>query len=214
MPGGGKVQINLTKLLIVEGRDEENFFAAALANHLGIAGIQVLGIGGKTLLTANLKALKNDPAFSLVQCLVVIRDADLTPAGSVVAAATSAFASVCASLTAQGVQLPCPASHAQFAAGPPRVGVFIMPDGTSDGMLETLCTASVAARPEYACVTDFFTCLQGHGVMLNNMHKARAHAWLASQAESGKRVGEAAAAGYWPFADAAFADLWNFLQAM
>jgi hypothetical protein len=110
--------------------------------------------------------------------------------------------------------LPCPAGHAQFTAGPPRVGIFVMPDGISDGMLETLCTASVSARPDYARVTDFFTCLQGHAAAPNNMHKARAHAWLASRVEPGKRVGEAASAGYWPFADAAFADLWNFVRAM
>jgi hypothetical protein len=97
MPAGGAIQIKQTKLLIVEGRDEENFFGAALASYLGIADIQVLGIGGKTLLTANLKALKNDPAFPTVQSLAVVRDADLTPAGSTVAAATSACASVCAS---------------------------------------------------------------------------------------------------------------------
>ena len=58
--------ITLSKVLIVEGRDEELFFTAALKKHLSISDIQVLPIGGKTLLTGSLKALKNDPGFPIV----------------------------------------------------------------------------------------------------------------------------------------------------
>lgn len=214
MPTKEKVQIRQPKLLVVEGKDEENFFKAALTNHLTIPDIQVLGIGGKTLLTGSLIALKNDPAFPAVQCLAVIRDADLSPINAIATAAPSAFTSVCASLTDPGVQLVCPGAHGQFAPGSPRVGVFIMPDGTSDGMLETLCMNAVSSRSEYACVTSFFTCFQAHATLPNNIHKARAHVWLASRIEPDKRVGEAALAGYWPFAEPAFQDLWNFISAM
>ena len=214
MPPSGSAQIKQPKLLIVEGKDEENFFAAALTAHLGLADVQVLSIGGKTLLTRNLNALTNDPAFSMVQSLAIVRDADLTPAGSAVSAAASAFESIRYSLTAPGVQLACPAGHALFSAGPPRVGVFIMPDGIADGMLETLCVSAASSLPEYACVTSFFACCQGHGAIPNNIHKARAHAFLASRVESDRRVGEAALAGYWPFAEPAFHPLWTFLQAL
>lgn len=168
-----KKQIAQRKLLIVEGRDEKNFFEAALAGHLAIADIQVLDIGGEKRLTANLEALKVDAAFPIVESIGVIRDADLTPPGSQVSAASSAFDSVRGSLVSQGVQLPCPAGHGQFAAGPPRVGVFIMPDGVGDGMLETLCCSSVSGQGSYICVNDFFACLQAHGALPNNMHKAR-----------------------------------------
>ncbi len=214
MPPSAKVQIKLRKLLVVEGRDEENFFSAALTRYLGIADVQILPIGGKTLLAGNLKLLMNDAAFPSVEVLAVIRDADETPAASAVTAAVSAFDSVRSALTAQGIQLPCPAGHGQFADGPPRVGVFIMPDGASDGMLESLCARAASAHPAYACVTEFFPCLHGHGRIPNNMHKAHAHAWLASCIEPGRSVGVAALAGYWPFANSAFAGLWNFLRAM
>jgi hypothetical protein len=53
-------RIQRPKLPIVEGRDEEVFFQAALANHLGLTDIQVMPIGGKTLLTPNLEVLVND----------------------------------------------------------------------------------------------------------------------------------------------------------
>jgi hypothetical protein len=77
--------IQKSKLLIVEGRDEEMLFKAALADYLGLNDIQILPIGGKTLLTPNLAGLVNDPRFSSVQSLAVLRDAD-SPLGDTPAA--------------------------------------------------------------------------------------------------------------------------------
>ena len=59
------LRITKPKLLIVEGRDEEEFFRPMLAE-LGIKDIQVTGIGGKEKLRGNLKALKTDPYFSML----------------------------------------------------------------------------------------------------------------------------------------------------
>ncbi len=208
------VRVTRPKLLIVEGRDEELFFDAVFRDHLNIQDVQILGIGGKTNLTQNLKALTKDAAFPAVVSLAVVRDADLTAAGAHVTATDQAFAAVRGALTAPGMQLPCPAGHGQFAPGPPRVGVFIMPNGVDDGMLETLCVLAVSTASEYPCLTAYFTCLQTHGVVPANLHKARAHAWLASRTEPDRRVGEAAQAGYWPWAAAEFDDLWAFLRAL
>lgn len=201
-----------SRLLVVEGRDEEMFFTAALRDHLGLADVQIIPSHGKARLAQILPALVNDPHFSMVQGLGVVRNADLTAPGSTDTSAARAFQSVCGSLGRAG--LPCPAGHGQFAAGPPRVGVFIIPNGVDDGMLETLCLVSVSSLPEFPCVDGYFRCLQGHGAVPNNLHKARAHAWLASRAEPDKRVGEAAQAGYWPWASDAFRDLWAFISSL
>ena len=209
-----KFRIQLEKLLVVEGKDEENFFSAALDNHLKRLDIQILGIGGKTLLAANLKALIRDPNFFSVTSIAIIRDADSLPVGSQITASSAAFQSVVGALTAQGVGLTSPSNHAEFSIGPPRAGVFIMPDGVSDGMLESLCLASVVANPEMRCVEDYFACCLKAGAIPNNLPKAHAHAWLASRVEPDKRVGEAAKAGYWPFASKAFDNLWQFLRAI
>jgi hypothetical protein len=201
-----------SKLLVVEGRDEEMFFDAALRDHLVLTDLQIMPIGGKTQLTQNLSGLVNDVDFLTVQSLAVLRDADLTAPGATGTSAAQAFQSVCGSL--QHVGLPCPTAHGQFAVGPPRVGVFIIPNGVDDGMLETLCLLSVATLPEFPCVDGYLQCLHGHGVIPNNLHKARAHAWLASRPEPDRRVGEAAQAGYWPWDSDAFQDLWSFIRAM
>jgi hypothetical protein len=206
------VQVVKSKLLIVEGRDEEMFFAAALRDHLGLTDLQIMPIGGKTLLTQSLKILVGDVNFSTVQSLAILRDADLTAPGAAHTSAARAFQSVCGSL--RHVGLPCPAAHGQVAVGPPRVGIFIIPNGVDDGMLETLCQMSVSSLPEFPCVDAYFQCLQGHGVVPNNLHKARAHAWLASRPEPDRRVGEAAQAGYWPWDSDAFRDLWAFIGSL
>lgn len=206
------IKIVRPKLLIVEGRDEEMFFGAALQDHLGLTDIQVMPIGGKSKLPQSLAALVLDPAFPTVQSLAIIRDADVTAPGATVVSADQAFQSICGSL--QRVNLPCPGAHGHFAAGSPRVGLFIIPNGVDDGMLETLCLQSVATLPEFSCVDGYFHCLQGHGAVPNNLHKARAHAWLASRPEPDKRVGEAAQAGYWPWDSDAFRDLWAFIRSL
>ena len=54
------------KLLIVEGRDEQLFFEAALRVHLGLTDIQVMAVGGKTRLTRSLEILVNDIHFPTV----------------------------------------------------------------------------------------------------------------------------------------------------
>lgn len=87
-----------------------------------------------------------------------------------------------------------------------------MPDGVGEGMLETLCLASVSSDPAMACVDSYFECLEHASIRPSNRDKARIHAWLASREKPDTRVGEAAAAGYWNFADAAFARLWQFLR--
>src|SRR5581483_9385576 len=213
MPNGGPIGIRERKLLLVEGKDELNFFTAVLQDHLRLSGIQVIDYGGKHKLARFLRTLAADPAFASVHAIGVTRDADTTPAGASTTAAASAWDAVRGALTVATVGLPCPSGHGSFATGPPRVGVFILPDGTSDGMLESLCVRGLAGRPEFACLADFFSCCAKAGMVPNNLHKAQAHAWLACCPEPDKRVGEAARAGYWPFADPAFSALWDFLRS-
>ena len=45
-----------------------------------------------------------------------------------------------------------------------------------------------------------------------NMSKAKVQVFLGSRKEAGKRLGEAAHAGYWPFGDNAFRPMKDFLQ--
>jgi hypothetical protein len=206
------LRIERQKLLVVEGRDEERFFNAAFNNYLGLTDIQVMPIGGKTKLSASLAALIRDPKFQSVASLAIIRDADATDLDASTSAASKSLVSVSSSLSLSGLRGP--SAHGEFADGDPRVGIFIVPNGIDDGMLETLCLASVSAGPEFECVNRYFECLQVHQIVPTHHHKARAHAWLASQPKPGLRVGEAADAGYWPWDSPVFSALWSFIRLL
>jgi hypothetical protein len=83
-------------------------------------------------------------------------------------------------------------------------------------MLEDVCLKAVAADRASACVAQYFQCLAGVGMVpaQNDRAKAWMHAFLASRPAPDVRLGEAAAKGYLPFGDAAFAPIVALPQAM
>lgn len=207
------INIHKPKVLLGEGRDEEMFFDALL-HHMHIQDVQVIEYGGKHKLGSTLKTLVPRFLAAQVQSIVVTRDVDLDDIS-----AAHALATVQRSLAAN--DLPAPPPHGQFNQGTPKVGIWLMPDGVSIGMLEDLCFASVGADPAIACVNDFFTCVQATANRQPRLlPKARIHAWLASlgtkpgQLDPDNRLGNAAKQGHWPFQAPAFTSLKAFLQQM
>jgi hypothetical protein len=79
-------------------------------------------------------------------------------------------------------------------------------------MLEELCLDSAQPDGALPCMDAYFQCVQRQaGRQTNNLAKASVHAWLASQIEPDKRLGEAAKSGYWPWNSPAFDSLKQFL---
>lgn len=203
MPAASRLKrIDRSKLLLGEGVDEVRFFES-LFRHLGLTDVQVADTGGKDNMRAVLKTLPRLPRFPQLTSLGVARDADSD--------AAAAFQSVCDSLKRAGLDSPGVAGGS--ANGPPRVSVFILPDCKSKGMLETLCFQSIAGDTAIKCVDQYFECVkQAANRAPSNMDKARVHAWLASQVQPDKRLGEAAEARLWPWEDPAFNKLKAFLR--
>lgn len=213
-PPSINIKVEKPKLLIVEGKDEQ-FIFEALVKQLALTDIQILPVGGKTLIKKNLAALVLDPDFPRVKALAILRDADF-PENPVVAgtAASDVFRSVCDALAENG--LPSPPKHGVFASGSPRTVVFILPDGESDGMLEDLCLASFTSDPAHGCMERYFTCLAAAGITHaeNRIAKARMHAILASRPEPDPRLGMAASKGYLDFSAPSFAPILDLLRAL
>lgn len=198
------IQIEKPKILIVEGRDDELFFSSLL-NSTSVGDVQVMPIGGKTQLTKNLKALQNAPNFDRIESMGIIRDGDSDPQG--------AFQSVCNSLTT--VNLHAPSTLGVSQGSNPRTAVFVLPDGATPGMLEDLCIESISSTPIMECIDKYFDCIEKMGLPFpSNMSKAKAHTFLAAQQQTGKRLGEAAAAGYWPFHHPAYNPIKEFFQIL
>jgi len=196
--------ISQPKLLIGEGAEEVRFFNAML-NHLKLDDIRVEEYGGKRKLSRYLQELLVRPSYRDVVSIGITRDADDD--------ASTAFQSVCGVLT--NIGLAAPAATEVFVGDRPKVGIFILPDGRNSGMLEDLCLAAIQSYPDVKCVDEYFKCIyERANRQPNNLAKARVHAWLASQVEPDRRLGEAAEVGYWPWDSPAFDSLKQFLRAL
>ena len=198
-------RIHADRLLLVEGRDEENLFTALIARRIGAeAGIQVIAAGGVNKFPPNLAAIRiAAQARPTLRSIGVVRDADED--------AASAFESVCHHI--HNAEYIPPAAHGEFSIASPSIGVFIVPDGSEPGAVETLCRRSVEGTDAARCVGEYMQCLQyRHAMQSRNADKSFAHAYLAAMDDPVARVGEGAQGGVWDFDSVAFAALTRFLR--
>ena len=80
-------------------------------------------------------------------------------------------------------------------------------------MLEDLFIDIISDNPGMACIETLFQCIQANGLTLpTNMSKARINAWLATQPDCEKRLGEAALSGFFPITHPALQTIIRFIQ--
>lgn len=206
-PGNRGLPARLTrhKQLLVEGKDQKNFFEKMLSDIGRRDSVEVHDFGGVTDLNEFLAAFVQRSGFDRVQSLGVVRDAEK--------AVVSAFDSVRGGLDAADLPVPVAIGESASRAGSPTVAVFIL--GGDGGMLETLLNRTVAQEPEQECVDLFLECLERvRGVPIPRPEKARSHAWIATRDRPEVSVGVAAKKGYWSLEHPALDDLRAFLQGL
>ena len=192
-------------LLLVEGRDEVGLFNGLIKNCLqgNKSQIQVLDAGGKEKFKDNIETIRTLALKRTLRSIGIIRDADDNPQGS--------FDSVCNSLRSVGYEPP--AAHAEFSDATPSVGVFIVPDGSQPGAIETLCRHSVEGEDAAKCADEYMECLTTHDALQSkNADKTFTHAYLAAMRDPVARVGEGAQQGVWDFQSPAFGALSQFVR--
>ncbi len=196
-------------LLAVEGKDEVSFFEA-LFDHMGITGIQIMDMGGKDRFRGMAQLIFQASDFDMVRRIGLVRDAESNKA-------EAAFRSICGVLKANGLHSPANAGEIERQSGR-AVGIFIMPDNHSNGMLEDLCLQSVKQNPSFQCVDSFFDCLskkaQARDWPVSHPSKALVLAYLSTRAEICNSLGIAARKGYWDFSHPCFANIKAFLQEL
>lgn len=176
--------------LLVEGKDDLNFFRALLQS-MGRQGVQFQNYDGVDKLRRFVSAFARMAGFSDVTAVGIVRDAERK-------SAKDALASVRGALDNAG--LPAPSLPDTVAGGPPRVSVLILPDGKNPGMLESLLGETVRGTPVADCIDEFLKCAERDGESeINQPEKAFAHAFLATRPDPHVSVGVAAQKGYWDF---------------
>ena len=215
-----KSAIRETKLLVVEGTHERDFFSTWLGV-LHRDDIQVMPIGGKTLWREFAPVLVRQSKFADVESLVVVRDADED--------ASAAFAAACQVFTDNG--LPAPAAPWQWQQGPHpkdttrdvRTSVLILPSTDGTGALEELLLESAKTDPMFADAVGLVEkavailpappAARAHPP-LHRRGKAKIHALLSTFERPDLDQGKAAARGVWDFNHAVFSPLKSILQNM
>ena len=196
-------KIQQKKVMAVEGNDEVNFFKSLL-EHTGITDVEVFEAGGKDQFKNKLPALIRRKGFSEVETLAIIRDAEEN--------AGSAFDSIINILKKENLKPPSKVN--EFSQGIPRIGIFIMPGNSDEGMLEDLCLQTVENHPVMKCVEAFIDCVKKSGNQPGNIAKAKAQAFLAAMPEIVKSVGLGARKNYWDFNSSVMADLNTFINML
>ncbi len=210
MPGKDPVETKLQPSaieepiqLLVEGKDDQNFFRALLQN-MNCQGVQVQTYDGGDKLRGFLSAFVRMSGFSDVTAIGIVRDAEKNPA-------SDALASVRGALENAG--LPAPSMSKTVADGPPRVSVLILPDGTNQGMLESLLGETVKGTPIADCIDEFLQCAErACESEIKRPEKAFVHAFLATRPDPHVSVGVAAQKGYWALDHPALGEVRSFLS--
>ena len=202
MAASKSFQISKERLLLVEGRDDEEFLRG-LCVHMDVSNLQVHQYGGKTNLRPFLSTLPRLPNFEMLTRLGITRDADDSAADTL-----KSVQDALANAELPAAEDPGSASHSI-----PHVSVMLIPPEGSDGCLETLLWETIETSPVAGCIEEFVDCadIPASG---SRSAKARVYAYIAAQDSPGLKIGEAARAGYWDFDHAAFNPLKNFVRAL
>jgi hypothetical protein len=198
------IVISKSKLLLVEGSHEKQFFAKLLKS-MGIDDIQVEPVGGDRLFKPNIANLRKLQDYSRVKSIGIVRDADNS--------FEDALRSVQGALKEAG--LPVPDQPMMSAGTDQRVVVFITPDNSNGGDLEDLLIASVQGDPVLGCVDEYFDCIRTiQGNEHPHLSKARVQVYLAKEPDGDIHMGIASQRDIWEWTSSAFDTLKTFVQSL
>ncbi len=179
--------IELPVQLIVEGRDQVNFFEE-FVNRLSLTEIQIQDYGGGSELRHFLPALVNMAKFKSVKSVGIVRDAETSAEGT--------LNSIQSTLGKSKLEVP-PKPEVRVGEDP-AISIMILPGNNKPGMLETLLCETFRDTPEESCIDSFFHCIATAKLpAIRRLDKAKAWAYLTTKPDPHHSVGVAAKKGYW-----------------
>ena len=191
-------------LLVVEGKDEYNFFTS-LIRHLSLTDIQIVDVKGKDNFKNEFPLLvQSENFYGIVKKIGFVRDAEEKEA-------TAAFQSICGILKTYDLPVPH-APNTVIGQNGRKAAIFIMPNNKDSGMLEDLCIESRKTDPVWNCVEAFIKC---YCPLIEkdtyNSSKAKIGAFLSTRVPIEKELGFAAQHHVWDFNNPCFNPVKDFL---
>lgn len=210
---GSQTVIDKPRLLLVEGKNDKAAFEAFI-DHWGFEGIQIVEMEGIDKLYNQLELLVSTPGFKNLQTLGIVCDADNN--------AQDRFQSVRNTLDRlahrKQINVRPPAKAGTRGKGCPPVAVFIAPDNTDPGNLETMLNRTKEGDKIDECIDSYFDCLEQRtetSVKGALRDKARAQARIAVSSKPDRPVGRSVqASGVWDLAHHSLGPVKNFLSLL
>jgi len=216
-----RIEIRHPYLLIVEGKDEKEFFKAffqflkASSYEWGdLDNIQILSTDSKDKLPKFLSIVPDLVNSDKIKRISIIQDADNDQDCS--------FQQIQKTLFKVG--FPVPDQQLESKTGrinrDQEISVQILIIGIEGkGMLEDICLDSVSDDYAMPCVESFFDCLAKYSsasglIPPKNLSKAKARVFLASRKECTVYIGLAAKMGYWDFEKPSFDRMKELLRLL
>jgi hypothetical protein len=194
---GAWTEIVRPRLVLVEGKDEVNFFAA-FCEKRGLPDVQFMEYGGKSNLSSFLYTVPKLRNFSTVRGLAVIRDADSD--------SSAAFQSITSAL--KRAELPVPTAELTPSRGTPVTAALVLPGYGVVGALEDCLLTSIVGNPYLPLVEDFIGDVERlKGSPLSEASKSKVRSFMAVQDPSHDLLGVSAKDGVWPLDHSAFAGI-------
>jgi hypothetical protein len=154
-----KIQVGKTRLLLVEGKTDKEFFIQLgfYLNFTSDTPLHIMMYDGKDNLSDFLALVQAESEFMKVSHIGIVRDADFD--GQAFQSVTTAIQSA-NSENPERPQYTIPKAPLIFEGQSPTVGIFLMPDLETEGMLESLILKALADDDIMGCVNSYFDCLQ------------------------------------------------------
>jgi len=184
----------LKATLLVEGQTDKPFFEELLKREN--LPVLVEPSHGITKMTADISRLLKQLQDGAIRRLGIVADADhTTPKGQ--GGFNKRWQLLTKPLKEMGYEITAPPSQRYagslftHAEGLPLVGLWLMPDHQSDGMLEDLIKQTVYGDQQLTLLQTATTCLEQLPVTLFQPHhhtKATIYSWLAWQTRPGQAL--------------------------
>ena len=214
-------RIKKNKLILCEGRDEENFLLSwlnsdELSSEPGFSGeIQIFNFEGNSDLSRQLEKYRKMDGFDSLTHLMIIRDAEQDVEG--------AIKSIQSALENNGFQIPKePYQWIYDDKNDLYIGFLLFPTcdkNPTTGTLENLCLKILSKSDAPTCMEEVDTFLKRleteHGKIFTHKFKTQLHTYFAvSDDYVGMKIGEAAKAEALDWSSSELEPLRNFVRYM